>query len=84
MQRIFVVSGCLLKRQLRTDLFLIISNFKTMGLIKEPKNIDLSTKSEEWTEKELSDFRKLMKEIKAKNAKRKSTRAKSKRKKVSA
>jgi hypothetical protein len=39
-----------------------------MGLIREPKNIDLSTKSEEWTEKELLDFRKLMKEIKAKNA----------------
>jgi len=55
-----------------------------MGLIKEPKNIDLSTKSEEWTEKELIDFRKLMKEIKAKNAKRKSTSAKSKRKKISA
>lgn len=42
-----------------------------MGLIKEPKNIDLSTKSEPWTEKELADFRKLMQEIKAKNAKRK-------------
>jgi hypothetical protein len=42
-----------------------------MGLIKEPKNVDLSTKSEPWTEKELSDFRKIMKEIKAKNAKNK-------------
>lgn len=42
-----------------------------MGLIKEPKNVDLSTKSEPWTEKELADFRKLMQEIKAKNAKRK-------------
>lgn len=42
-----------------------------MGLIKEPKNIDLSTKSVPWTEKELADFRKLMQEIKAKNAKRK-------------
>jgi len=42
-----------------------------MGLIKEPKNIDLSTKSEPWTEKELSDFRKIMQGIKAKNAKRK-------------
>jgi hypothetical protein len=42
-----------------------------MGLIKEPKDIDLSTKSEPWTEKELSDFRKIMQEIKAKNAKRK-------------
>ncbi len=42
-----------------------------MGLIKEPKNVDLSTKSEPWTEQELSDFRKIMLSIKAKNAKRK-------------
>jgi hypothetical protein len=42
-----------------------------MGLIKEPKNIDLSTKSEPWTEQELADFRKIMKNIKGKNAKRK-------------
>lgn len=41
-----------------------------MGLIKEPKNIDFSTKSEPWTENELADFRKLMLEIKAKNKKR--------------
>jgi hypothetical protein len=40
-----------------------------MGLIKEPKNIDLSTKSEPWTENELADFRKLIQEIKAKNKK---------------
>jgi hypothetical protein len=40
-----------------------------MGLIKEPKNVDLSTKSEPWTEQELFDFRKIMKAIKAKNAK---------------
>lgn len=42
-----------------------------MGLIKEPKNVDLSTKSEPWTEQELTDFRKIMQDIKAKNAKRK-------------
>jgi len=42
-----------------------------MGLIKEPKNVDLSTKSEPWTELELADFRKIMKDIKTKNAKRK-------------
>ena len=42
-----------------------------MGLIKEPKNIDLSTKSEPWTEQELSDFRKIMHNIKEKNAKQK-------------
>lgn len=41
-----------------------------MGLIKEPINIDLSTKSEPWTEKELVDFRKIMLDIKAKNAKK--------------
>jgi hypothetical protein len=37
-----------------------------MGLIKEPKNVDFSIKSEPWTQKELADFRKLMKEIKSK------------------
>ena len=42
-----------------------------MGLIKEPINIDLSTKSEPWTENELADFRKLMQEIKKKNKNRK-------------
>ena len=39
-----------------------------MGLIKEPKEIDFSTKSEPWTEKELADFRVIMKNIKEKNA----------------
>ena len=42
-----------------------------MGLIKEPKNVDLSSKSEPWTEQELVDFRKIMQGIKDKNAKRK-------------
>ena len=42
-----------------------------MELIKEPKNADLSTKSEPWTEKELSNFRKIMQDIKVENAKRK-------------
>jgi hypothetical protein len=42
-----------------------------MGLIKEPKNVDLSTKSEPWTEQELSDFREIMRRIKTKNATRK-------------
>ena len=42
-----------------------------MGLIKEPKNVDFSFQSEPWTEEELKDFRKLMTELKAKNAKRK-------------
>ena len=38
-----------------------------MGLIKEPIEIDFSTKSEPWTDEELIDFRKIMKDIKAKN-----------------
>ena len=42
-----------------------------MGLIKEPKNLDLSKKSEPWTEQELVDFRKIMQNIRDKNAKRK-------------
>ena len=42
-----------------------------MGLIKEPKNIDFSVKSEPWTEQELSDFRKIMQEIKAIKKKKK-------------
>lgn len=42
-----------------------------MGLGKEAKHIDLSMKSEPWTEAELSDFRKLMQKIKAKTKKRK-------------
>ena len=42
-----------------------------MGLIREPKNVDFSNKSEPWTESELADFRKIMKAIKEKNAKRK-------------
>ena len=42
-----------------------------MELIKEPIEVDMSTKSEPWTEQELADFRKIMQAIKAKNAKRK-------------
>lgn len=42
-----------------------------MGLIREPKNVDLSTKSEPWPEQDLADFRKIMQDIKAKNAKHK-------------
>ena len=51
-----------------------------MRLIKEPKNIDFSTKSEPWTENELADFRKLMQEIKAKNKKRKTKSSSNKKK----
>lgn len=42
-----------------------------MTPIKEPGNIDVSKKSEPWTEKELSEFRKIMQEIKSKNNKSK-------------
>jgi hypothetical protein len=41
-----------------------------MGLIREPKNVDLSTKSEPWTKQELADFRELMQKIKDRNKKR--------------
>jgi hypothetical protein len=37
-----------------------------MGLIREPKNVDFSTKSEPWTEEELADFQKVMEKLKAK------------------
>ena len=47
-----------------------------MGLIKEPIHVDFSNKSEPWTEKELEDFRKIMQEIKAKDARRKTRKAK--------
>ncbi|GAB3996843.1 hypothetical protein GCM10028807_40480 [Spirosoma daeguense] len=42
-----------------------------MGLIKEPLEIDMSTKSEPWTEQELAEFREIMQQIKARNAKQK-------------
>ncbi|MCX6214306.1 hypothetical protein [Spirosoma sp.] len=51
-----------------------------MGLIKEHKHIDLSTKSEPWTEQELADFRKIMQAIKTKNAKGKARAVRSKNK----
>jgi hypothetical protein len=40
-----------------------------MGLIREPKHIDFSTRSSEWSAKDLEDFRKLMQQLKAKNKK---------------
>ena len=47
-----------------------------MGLIKEPKEVDFSTKSEEWTEKELADFRQIMESVKLKNNTKKERSAK--------
>ena len=40
-----------------------------MRLIKEPKNVDLFVKSEPWSQKEINEFRKIMKELKAKRKK---------------
>ena len=45
-----------------------------MGLIREPKNVDFTVQSKPWTEEELRDFRKLMTELKAKNAAKKFSR----------
>jgi hypothetical protein len=39
---------------------------KSKGLIREPKDVDFTVESKPWTEQELVDFRKLMKELKAK------------------
>ena len=38
-----------------------------MKLAKEPKDVDLIIKSEPWTEKDLADFRDLMRKIKREN-----------------
>jgi len=51
-----------------------------MGLIKEPKDVDFTVKSEPWTEEELADFRKLMEEIKGKKNTHRLLLRKSKRK----
>lgn len=39
-----------------------------MTLVKEPKNIDLNIKSKEWSERDLKDFRALMKKLKKKKS----------------
>ncbi|HEY3369803.1 MAG TPA: hypothetical protein VGK10_03080 [Prolixibacteraceae bacterium] len=50
-----------------------------MGLIREPKDADLSYQSKPWTEEELREFRQLMNDLRAKNAKKElRTTAKSK------
>ena len=38
-----------------------------MGLIKEPKNVDFSMKSEPWTEEELKELSEFIKKSKAAN-----------------
>ncbi|WP_331146375.1 hypothetical protein [Hymenobacter sp.] len=52
----------------------------TMGLIKEPKNVNFSARSEAWSEEELADFRQLMQKLKAKNAAGAKRRTQAKRK----
>lgn len=41
-----------------------------MGIIKEPVDVDFSTKSEPWTDQELKEFREIMDVIKKKNLKK--------------
>ncbi len=52
-----------------------------MGLIKEPKNVDLIIHSKPWTEEELAEFRAIMKKRKEAKAKRKSRTSKTSTKK---
>ncbi|CAN1563114.1 hypothetical protein MCETHM1_02753 [Flavobacteriaceae bacterium] len=47
-----------------------------MNIIKEPKEIDFSVKSEPWSEEELFEFRKIMNIEKQNNVKMKSLKAK--------
>lgn len=54
-----------------------------MGLIKEPKEADLSMKSEPWTEEELVDFRKIIQAVKEKKIKREGKPLRLKDKKIS-
>ena len=43
-----------------------------MGLIREPKNVDFIINSKPWNEKELAEFRAIIKRRKEAKAKRKS------------
>lgn len=53
-----------------------------MGIIREPKHMDLSTKSEPWNAEELADFRKIMQEIKQRNKRAKAKYPKTEPKKL--
>ena len=46
-----------------------------MKLEKEPKEVDFIIKSEPWTEKDAAEFSDLIKELKKKNARRKTSAA---------
>ena len=53
---------------------LTIIRTTTMGLIREPKGVDFTIKSEPWTKEELRKFREIMKQQKEKRAKLKKIR----------
>jgi hypothetical protein len=54
-----------------------------MAIVKEPKGIDFVVKSEPWSEKELKEFRKLMKKQKSDLGEKKRSKIKEKVIKVS-
>jgi len=54
-----------------------------MAIVKEPKGIDFVVKSEPWTEKELKEFRKLIKKQKSELGEKKRSKIKENFKKVS-
>ncbi len=54
-----------------------------MAIVKEPKGVDFVVKSDPWTEKELEEFRKLMKKQKSELGEKKRSKIKENFKKVS-
>ncbi|MEX1014918.1 MAG: hypothetical protein WDZ80_07220 [Candidatus Paceibacterota bacterium] len=54
-----------------------------MAIVKEPKGIDFVVKSEPWSEKELKEFRKLMKKQKSELGEKKRSKIKENYKNVS-
>lgn len=54
-----------------------------MAIVKEPKGVDFVVKSEPWTEKELKEFRKLIKKQKSELGEEKRSKIKENYKKVS-
>lgn len=54
-----------------------------MAIVKEPKGIDFVVKSEPWSDEELKEFRKLMKNQKSELGEKKRSKIKEKYKKVS-
>jgi len=54
-----------------------------MAIVKEPKGVDFVVKSEPWSEKELKEFRKLMKKQKSELGEKKRSKIKENYKKVS-